>query len=528
MFECPNCAYNIKFDIATQQMKCEACESLFDPYAIQREIDAESSEYYETNVFTCPQCGGQIISDDTEAATFCLFCGSSTMLTERISKEKRPAYIIPFQKTKEDCKKAYKRKMRKAFFVPKEYKNREFIDGFKGVYMPYWSYCFSKEGEVSLTGKTSKRDGDYLNCEKYKLTGNVSMEFNGDSYDAATSLYDDLSAGLAPYEFEGRRQFTPSFMSGFYADCADVSQDLYFKDAKEYARKHTVKQIKKVDAFKKYDLPLSENFPFEVDTRADRTLYPVWFMSYRIKDRISYAMVNGQTGKVVADLPMDKKKFIFSSFLLAIPIFVLLNMLIIFNTKELLGLSLFMLFMSLLVYASELSALFEKENLWNDRAFLNSNNKWKSQKRRQKKENEKLPGSVFLGLFGIRFDNGWKVSPFLVIMLVIGLIIAIPLETTLWPMTAFFAYYGIRSVRGQLMRMKKSKTPFAVILSIMAIVAVIAVFLIKPVHDLWYYGVTILTLASVAVNFIYIIKDYNRLAMRKLPQFNKKGGDDRA
>lgn len=528
MFECPNCAYNIKFDIASQQMKCAACESMFDPYAIQREVDAESSEYYETNVFTCPQCGGQIISDDTEAATFCLFCGSSTMLTERISKEKRPAYIIPFQKTKEDCKKAYKRKMRKAFFVPKEYKNREFIDGFKGVYMPYWSYCFSKEGEVSFTGRTSKRDGDYLDCEKYKLTGNLSMEFNGDAYDGATSFYDDLSVGLTPYEFEGRREFTPSFMSGFYADCADVSQDLYFKDAKEYARKHTVKMLKKEEAFKKYDLPLSENFLFEVDSRADRTLYPVWFMSYRIKDRISYAMVNGQTGKVVADLPMDKGKFLFSSFLLAIPIFILLNMLFIFNTKELLGLSLFMLFMSLLVYASELSAVFEKEHLWNDRAFLNSNKKWKSQKKRQKKENQKLPGAIFLDLFGIRFDNGWKVSPLLVIILVVGFLIAIPLETTLWPMTAFFAYYGIRSVRGQLMRMKKSKTPFAVILSAVAIIAVIAVLLLNPVYDMWYYGVTILTLVSVAVNFIYIIKDYNRLAMRKLPQFNKKGGDDRA
>lgn len=528
MFECPNCAHNIKFDIPSQQMKCEACESMFDPYAIQREVDAESSEFYEANVFTCPQCGGQIISDDTEAATFCLFCGNSTMLTERISKEKRPAYIIPFQKTKEDCKKAYKKKMRKAFFVPKDYKNRGFIDGFKGVYMPYWSYCFSKEGEISMKGRTSKREGDYLISNQYNLTGNLSMEFNGDSYDGATYFYDDISVGLAPYEFEGRREFAPSFMSGFYADCADVNQDLYFKDAKEYARKHIVKKIKKVDAFKKYDLPLSENFPFEVESQADRTLYPVWFMSYRIKDRISYAMVNGQTGKVVADLPMDKKKFLFSSFLLAIPIFALLNMLFIFNTKELLGLGLLMLFMSLLVYGSELSAVYEKEHLWNDRGFLNSNKKWKSQKKRQVKENQKLPGSVFLGLLGFRFNNGWKVSPFLVFLIIIGFMIAILSESTLWPVTAFFACCGIRSVRGQLTRMKRSKTPFAVILSIAAIVAVIAVFLLKPVHDLWYYGAAILTLVAATVNFIYIIKDYNRLAMRKLPQFNKKGGDDHA
>ena len=522
MFECPSCAHNIKFDIASQQMKCEACESMFDPYAIRREVDAESSEYYETNVFTCPQCGGQIISDNTEAATFCLFCGSSTILMERISKERRPDYIIPFQKTKEDCKKAYKKMMRKAFFVPKEYKKEEFIDGFKGVYMPYWSYCFSKEGEVGLTGRTSKRDGDYLITNKYHLTGDISTEINGDSYDAATSFYDDISVGLIPYEFEGRKEFTPSFMSGFYADCADVGYELYLKDAEDYAKQETNWNLKRI--FNEYDL--AQKLSFEMDMRADRTLYPVWFMSHRTDDRVSYATVNGQTGKVVADLPMDKRKFLMGSFLLAVPIFVLLNFLFMFNFRESVALGLFMLFLSLIVYASELNAIFEKENFWNDKAVLNQRRELKSRKKKQKKANAKIPGEVFVDLFGIRFDNGWKVSGFLIFFFLLGLMIAFATETTLWPVTAFFAYFGMRSVRGQLTKFKRGKNPFAVVLSVLALIAAMAVLLINPVHDWWYYGATILSLVAVAVNFIYIIKDYNRLAMRKLPQFNKKGGDD--
>lgn len=148
MFECPNCAHNLKFDIKAQQMKCDACESLFDTYVIEMDKYAENSEYFETNIFTCSQCGGQIISDDTGASTYCLFCGNPAIFADRISKEKRPDYIIPFKMTKEDCKKAYLRKVRKAFFVPKEYKKEEFIEGFKGVYMPYWSYHFSKDDKI--------------------------------------------------------------------------------------------------------------------------------------------------------------------------------------------------------------------------------------------------------------------------------------------------------------------------------------------------------------------------------------------
>ncbi len=55
-------------------------------------------------------------------------------------------------------------------------------------------------------------------------------------------------------------------------------------------------------------------------------MYPVWFMSYRKGDRIAYATVNGQTGKVTADIPVDIKKYTIGSVLLAIPIFIFLNL----------------------------------------------------------------------------------------------------------------------------------------------------------------------------------------------------------
>lgn len=57
----------------------------------------------------CPNCGGEILSTDNTAANFCSFCGASTILTSRVSKQQRPGYIIPFSKTKEDCKQAYKK-----------------------------------------------------------------------------------------------------------------------------------------------------------------------------------------------------------------------------------------------------------------------------------------------------------------------------------------------------------------------------------------------------------------------------------
>ena len=111
MLSCPNCGGNLKFDIPSQQLSCEHCHTLFDPYDFDgKTSDAEESKTfdgdYEVTIFTCPQCGGEILSTDNAAAGFCSFCGASTILYSRISHEKRPNYIIPFQKTKEQCKEA--------------------------------------------------------------------------------------------------------------------------------------------------------------------------------------------------------------------------------------------------------------------------------------------------------------------------------------------------------------------------------------------------------------------------------------
>lgn len=150
MLSCPNCGGNLKFDIPSQQLSCEHCHTLFDPYDFDgKTSDAEESKTfdgdYEVTIFTCPQCGGEILSTDNAAAGFCSFCGASTILYSRISHEKRPNYIIPFQKTKEQCKEAYARRMKHSIFAPKELRDPSYIDSFRGIYMPYWAFYISRK-----------------------------------------------------------------------------------------------------------------------------------------------------------------------------------------------------------------------------------------------------------------------------------------------------------------------------------------------------------------------------------------------
>lgn len=86
----------------------------------------------------------------------------------------------------------------------------------------------------------------------------------------------------------------------------------------------------------------------------DRALFPVWFLSYRNKDRVAYAIINGQTGKAVADLPVSLVKYFVGSALLAIPIFILLNLMFTIRPKVTLVVASFIALITIIMYVSEL------------------------------------------------------------------------------------------------------------------------------------------------------------------------------
>ena len=192
MIQCPNCGGSVVFDIASQQMKCGSCSSIFSPYDFQYGNGAEESNEYDVVIFKCPQCGGEIASTDESAAAFCSYCGSSNILESRLTREKRPAYIIPFKKTKNECKKLFSKRVSKALFAPSDYKNSK-VDSFRGIYMPYWLYDMSQRGSLGVKSSTSHRSGDYIITDHYLCTGDIDSVYNGISYDASSTFADDIS-----------------------------------------------------------------------------------------------------------------------------------------------------------------------------------------------------------------------------------------------------------------------------------------------------------------------------------------------
>lgn len=336
MIACPGCGANLLFDIASQQMKCSYCGSSYDPYQFDSmQKDASREKSYDAWVYSCPSCGARLMTtDETDAEAFCPYCGGASILFDRLRKVKYPSFIIPFQVDRERCKREYRKAARKAIFTPARYKKEELVDGFRAIYMPYWSYAVEQKGLAKVEVESSaSRDGDYLVTDQYTIEGDVDMAYDGWTHDASKAFDDEISECLAPFDTQGRKPFTPGYLSGFYVDVADERSNKYADDAKRYFEKLTAEKLLESDEVnrkaKDNDAHTTGitgvSIPTKV-TRTDQVLYPVWFMSYRVGDRITYATVNGQTGKVVADFPISPWRFLAASLLTALAAFAVLSL----------------------------------------------------------------------------------------------------------------------------------------------------------------------------------------------------------
>lgn len=542
MFACKNCGGNVIFDIASGQLACTYCHTLFDPYEYEEKTtDAEVEKDFEATIFTCPQCGGEILSTDDTAAGFCSFCGASTVLYSRIEREHRPAYIIPFTKTKEDCKQAYAKLMRKAIFAPKELKDPKYIDGFRGIYMPYWTYYVEQNTPISLDAQKSHRSGDYIITDHSKLNGNIDAYYKGLSYDASSSFEDNLSETLAPYDVKHMKRFTPSFLSGFYADTADVPAEVYQGEAMELAYDNSIKEISAVPEFSEYTLTENESLsPESLGTTikaADYSMFPVWFLSYRNKDRVAYATVNGQTGKVVADVPVSIGKFMLGSLIAAIPVYIILCMLTVLTPGWTLTLVGVLALIANWIYSGELAKIVAREVNGDDKgkmvkenpkAFRYYENKrkiYEAEQKRKKQESGFKAMCIFI-LFFFVFINVlqfWSLGAFIFNF---GNVDG---SMVLWTIAAIASIVFLVKSFSRFKRLPGHKGFVGLIFDLISLVFASVVVFVQPVSDWWYYGAAFVAVTSVLVTLVDVILAYNVLSTRKLPQFaTHTGGDDRA
>lgn len=310
---CKNCAGRVTYDIDMKGLYCESCGSLFteaefesvlDEYEEYPMLDVPKEETINCNVYQCSSCGAEISVTDTEASTFCIYCGNPTIVFSRVSKMKKPDAIIPFKVTKEEAMDIVRSTIKKGFFVPKEIKNYK-IEQMRGIYIPY--YVTSVEYDGSILFSSTVKSGKSSKTIYSKRSAYASMEWL--TTDASTTLADSTSQRLEPYYKNDAVPFDENYLVGFYSDMSDVLEVDAVRTAKGRARELARAELEKtVKGSSKKVLRSREDAEVYEDVLT--AMFPAWFLTFRYKDKPYTVIVNGQTGKLVGGVPWNKGLFI--------------------------------------------------------------------------------------------------------------------------------------------------------------------------------------------------------------------------
>lgn len=327
-YKCPACSGTMHYDADSKCVVCDYCGGSYDVNAIE-EIMKNSSDSSEMNkadewtcnavgwdaqgmnAYSCPSCGAGLVCDDSTAATSCPYCGNPTIVPAQFEGVLKPQYIIPFKidrnKTKDKVEKYYKKKL----FVPKEFKETSEFHDVQGVYVPFWLYDGIAYGSAEYHGEKvhTSRKGDYeiKRTDHYEIVRQGEARFEKIPADASSKMPDALMDSIEPYDYKGLEPFSQGYIAGYLADRYDVSKEECSVRAKKRAEKTLENLID--DTVTGYNNKTKRFSHVRVkEGTISYAMLPVWMMSTKYRNKDYLFAMNGQTGKMVGELPMDKLK----------------------------------------------------------------------------------------------------------------------------------------------------------------------------------------------------------------------------
>lgn len=330
-YKCPCCDGAIEFDTASQKLKCPYCGTEFEVETITsyneelQKNDSDEMQWETTasnewgenetkglSVYSCNSCGGEIVTDENTAATSCPYCGNPITVKGNLSGALKPDFIIPFKLDKKAAMDALKKHYQGKPLLPKVFKDKNHIEEIKGVYVPFWLFDADADAHIRYKATRTRFWSDsmynYTETSHYSVTRGGNIGFERVPVDGSTQISDALMESLEPFDFSDAVDFQTAYLAGFLADKYDVDAEHSILRANERIKKSTEEAFANTVQGYSTVIPVSSTVKLH-NAKTRYALYPVWLLTTNWEGKnFSFAM-NGQTGKFVGDLPMDKSAF---------------------------------------------------------------------------------------------------------------------------------------------------------------------------------------------------------------------------
>ena len=522
VMRCPHCGGEVVFDPEGQDVRCEYCGSAISTDDYNDYL--ESKGLYQANELVCSQCGARIISTDSTVATFCSFCGSSLVLDSHIAEEKRPDLIIPFKIKKNAAVNKYKERIGRTLLAPDWMSDDDNIARFRGIYMPF--HLFRYSGKGTYNGKATNTRVETREGRKYDVTRTYLVEAPAEidydliPADASASFPDPMSRALTPYRAKDMVDFQLPYLSGYYADGKDVPESLYSTKFEAIA-KNDIKSKSAVKVDKLSVMPSDVLEDIEVSESVKTALFPAWFLSFRNGDRVSYAAVNGETGELAVDIPIDFRKYLAASVILAGLVSLILNLFFTITPVRFMTISSVISAVVFFTADRLLNDTYRQDKHLDDPGYTGKDTD-KVITRGKGRKAVSIAGVLLTGAVAFLLSlilaacfKGYAsfLLGFIPVAIILYIIVKCAIEAS------------------EDIRIRRKKAPFyykilTMIKPVLAVLACAAAAAVDRNSDMLCYAAGIFSILMTVWTALDIVRAQNRLTMRALPLFTEKRGGD--
>ena len=343
-YQCPSCTGPLHYVGASGKLECDYCGSTYDvaeiealyrekeekaaaaSEAAEKASDQAASDGWDTSGFSqdwgeegagmraynCPSCGAELICDETTAATSCPYCGNPTVVPGQFAGEQRPDFILPFKLSKEDAIKALKAHYKGKFLLPRSFTQGNHLEEIRGIYVPFWMFDGEAEGDAryEATRSDTYRSGDYevTETEHYDVYRAGSVAFEKIPVDASSKLSHEYMESIEPYDYADLKAFSTAYLPGFLADKFDITVDQCQERADQRCEGTLSAALR--STVKGYDTCTQVNSNINLKRgKVHYALMPVWVLNTKWNGKDFLFAMNGQTGKLIGDLPVSWGRF---------------------------------------------------------------------------------------------------------------------------------------------------------------------------------------------------------------------------
>lgn len=342
-YQCPACGGPLHFDNQTQDLTCDYCGSHFPVAQIEamyaqhdaaaagaaQAAQAQAQSAGESDwqlasgsnwgaeganlcAYNCPSCGAELICDNTTAAASCPYCGNPTIVPGQLHGMLKPDYVLPFKLDKNAAMNALRNHYKGKKLLPRSFTAENHIEEIKGVYVPFWLFDGEAYADMNFdatrTHATETRNERIITTEHFILHRAGTVPFEMIPVDGSSKMPDDHMDAIEPFDYSEMKPFSTAYLPGFYADKYDVSM----ADSAPRADDRAVQTAKDVmrNSCSGYET-VTENGGQVLLHRGKvhYALLPVWMLSTKWKGQNFLFTMNGQTGKLIGDLPVDKGQY---------------------------------------------------------------------------------------------------------------------------------------------------------------------------------------------------------------------------